>query len=332
MTENGRWKIILKYTLGLVALAVAVTLAIFLPEWYSGWQDDRQMDQATFVSRESIRFLDMDSLDIVGRLKILQEAEAEQVECYWASTDFYSYSRNEIVTEEDIVERCSDLVRLWIDRGIFPNECESWVDPDGGALINMLMPYVIYVGRTVLPVYVLQWLSPDETDCMTVVMDAELDMIYYASVSGTDIMENMAEGMGYASLDDMQKRLMAGEPMNQLADPNVAITGFADVCGAESAEVEGYNDNWLELNIALAFDNFEGHAFRRIVKTNSGLGYALMYGNDSWNNFVWDVMLQFGMEEYQLIGMYLGDYFMEATESYSKEENYDADEKTMILE
>lgn len=329
MTEKGRWKIILKYTLGLVALAVAVTLAIFLPEWYSEWQDARQMAQVNFTSRESIRFLDMDSLDIAGRLKMLEEAETGDADTYWTQVDFYSQARSEIVTEEDIVERCRTQVRVWIDGGILPAACGSWLE-DENSFLTMLASYVIYIDQTVLPVYVLQW-TLQESGRMSVLMDAELDMIYYVSVSGTEVMEDMAERLGYESLGEMQGQLAAGEPI-RTGDFSVMNADYAGICGADAAEVDGHDDNWLELDITLDFNKFNGHAFRRVVMTDSGPGYAVMYGSETWVDFITAVWEEFGWEEFEVSAAYLGDFMKPLAENGSTGENYETYEKTQILQ
>ena len=73
-----RWKIILEYIAGILVLSEVLIIAWCLPGWYGKWQDSEMMNQVTLSKREGISFLDMDSLDLAGRLKILCDTDMFQ--------------------------------------------------------------------------------------------------------------------------------------------------------------------------------------------------------------------------------------------------------------
>lgn len=330
MTGKGTWKIILKYTLGIVVLAVTVALAIFLPEWYSSWQDDRQINQVSLASRDSIQFLDVDSLDIAGRLQLMEEAWTPDAEFYWDETGFWGWdSQNNVeAAVEELIHRCSEQIQLWVDQDVLPRECESWAPFDSVESAEQSLKvsdsYIIYVDQNVFPVYVLGWSFPDYKGGMTIVIDAELSMIYYASFYGSFAMEYISGILGYDSLSDMEEKLMLGEELIvPSSDPAAANAGYASICGAESAEIYAKDSsNWLELDITLDFGKFEGHAARRMIRTDQGYGLAVMYGTDFWPQFVNEVELAYGSEEYEVTGVYWPEYF---TKPWNWEEAYGAD-------
>lgn len=329
MTEKGRWKTIIKYTLGLVALAVTVALAIFLPEWYSAWQDERQVGQVSLASRESIQFLDVDSLDIAGRLRMLQEAWSPGAELYWDEVSYFGWNYQGTVEAavEELLHRCNEQIQLWVDQDVLPRECESWAPFDSlesaEQSLKFLDSYIIYVNQNMFPVYVLGWPSPDYKGGMTIVIDADLGMLYYASFYGSFAMEYISGILGYDSLSDMEEKLMLGEEPKVPSPDSAANAGYASVCGAESAEISAKDSsNWLDLDITLHFDKFEGYAARRMIRTDQGYGLAMMYGTDFWPQLVNEVGVMYGYEEYEVAGSYWQEYFIKP---WNWEEAYNAD-------
>lgn len=326
----------MKYTVGLVALVAAVAVAVLAPEWYCRWQDGRKLGEVTLTSRESIQFLDTDSLDIAGRLKTLQEA-GENAECDWEQTGYFMGTD----TFETTANRCNSIINKWIDAGVLPEVCRDWLwdETRDGELLSQyqfLAPYVIYLNQLVLPVYILRFPADDYwkdasnvtdegyeeafnmTDdgygeytsdagrghIMTVVMDAELDVIYYISAAGEDILDYMFRGIGYDSAEEADESVAAGKPLSQSGDSNVSDADFAGIYGANSAEVEGYQDHWLELDITLFFDNFQGQMFRRLISADSMEGYALMYASETWTDIVEGILGEFGVAEYRIENIY----------------------------
>ena len=74
MKKKKSWKHILEYELGVLILVAVLLVAWFGPDLYAAWQDQSQNGKVVCSSRDEIRFLDTDSLDIAGRMVLLRDA------------------------------------------------------------------------------------------------------------------------------------------------------------------------------------------------------------------------------------------------------------------
>lgn len=322
MTEKHRWKTIIQYTAGILLLALSVAAAIFVPGWYAAWQDERMLDHVTLSSRESITFLDVDSLDIEGRLRMLQEAEKISF------GDAYYYTA---VSEEETWQKMKELLFKWCDAGLLPEKVRQWVEParfftDG---MMFLTPYGIYVDEALMPVCIGRFVSEDYGNMLTIVMDAEKDILYYVSCSGEDIMDEMAKELGYDSFEAMQwlRRTGMGET-EATADDVYSSFDFASVCGAEDAEISG-SSNALEMDVTLKFESFNSYAYRRVMSNEYGFGMVIMYGTRWWQELLPQMTEMYGFVEQ----METTDSWYMFVDGIMDQENYSfAEDKEKLIE
>lgn len=301
-TRQGteRWKSVLGYTAGVVILVTAVIMAWFFPEWYGEWQDERLMETVTLSSRESIEFIDVDSLDIAGRLKMLAEGK----EFYWAGSypeeeyGFYegdyvyfagnSYMEGVLESYSNLVKRCSSIMDQWWECGLMPLDHRDMITMDD---LVVIIERTVFVDNTMLPVYCMVFVKDmDEeiSEAVTVIMDTEKDLVYYAGFGGVETQVAMARELGYDSLEELQDELFHGETL-KLTEIDTSAYDFASVCGAESAEVISTPGN-LELEVTLNFETFDGCAYRGIyINDMLGIdtaGISVMFGTISWNDLM----------------------------------------------
>lgn len=294
MTEKQRWKTVLQYAAGLLGLAVCVAVAIFVPEGYANWQDERLVGQVTLSDRENIEFIDADSLDLEGRLKILQEADYVGVA---EELNLWTYGINEEKVEQQVWE----AVKKWYDAGLLPEPPEELIR-EADLQYYMLSFYLVNIqaGQARLPVYIGRFALPDFENVLTVVMDQEKAILYYASVTGIYPMEHLAGELGYNSLDELKKMCQEGESWGRMSGDSELPKGeekdYASVCGALSSRVV---DQFapLEENVELEFETFQGYACRRIIYSEYGFGEAVMYGTDLWCDVMAEMSDWYGFEE-----------------------------------
>ena len=158
---------------------------------------------------------------------------------------------------------------------------------------------------------------------VTLVTDAEADMIYYASVTGPSMLDVVAEDLGYESFAamgeyvlrmteemgiDPEKSEDASDFFSYLAETvrpeEESDYDFASVCGAQGMKAERRMAN-LELDVELLFETFSGHAYRRLATTNYnmdpnkvGIGFAVMYGAQQWKDLAEDFLAIAGATEF----------------------------------
>lgn len=90
------------------------------PDLYASWQDQSQNGKVVCSSRDEIRFLDTDSLDIAGRMVLLRDATYLN----WYENDvYYDGSR---MTQEEIeqllIQRPRSLAEQWVEAGVMPEQ------------------------------------------------------------------------------------------------------------------------------------------------------------------------------------------------------------------
>lgn len=292
MTGNHRWKTVLQYTVGVLILAVSVALAMLVPGWVANWQENRLLEHVTLKERDSIHFLDVDSLDIEGRLKMLKEAETVQLgefgtEYYWG-------------TEEAIWQRMEQELQEWCKAGLLPQYiCDSIQMRYFEYLIRGSIS--VYVDQAVLPVYVGHFLidgtEDQEPNALTVIMDVEKDILYYVSVSGYAVADGLAKEQGYSSLASMTELRMNGieKAQEEIVD-RLSSYDFASVCGAPVAEITG-QAGMIEMTATLKFETFDGYAARRLMSSEQGFGVAVMYGTQRWQEIAGEIAKMYGFLE-----------------------------------
>ncbi len=287
MRRGGNWKNAVKYAAGILILAVSVSGALLFPQWHGKWQDQQTVGMVTLAARETIEFLDTDSLDIAGRMKLLSEAE----DITWEN-----YEGNPYPTKEETQEftaRCRTLVGQWCENGLLPEEWAERVQTNTGSIISS--PY-IYADQSVFQVITLCYFGEGE-EMLTLVIDKEKDVIYYASVVSPEVQEQAAEIMGYDSYEEMMRALDLGDfPATDVIQEDYSAYDFAAVCGAESAQVNG-TPGLVDLDIELQFEHFTAHAYRGLMYNQTGTGMAIMYGTERWKEVIMELSAYFGVFE-----------------------------------
>lgn len=301
--EKRRRKIILEYLAGILALAAAITLAWFVPGWYAGWQDSRSMEQAVVSSREKLRFLDSEALDIASRLKLLEDAE--NLELDFASLVYLVYQEQEFELD-GMISKCKKQLERFEECGLIPTGVS-----DCATMENLMMvpfEFNVYMrdsGNTTfrLPVTGLLFEYDYEQELpsydsvvldaqslyVTVLMDVEKELLYYVSFIGDGdlVSDYLAKCCGYDSREEVEYYVKKGAFSIQ---DDYSRYDFAGVCGAEYASVSG--SPWdLNLDVILHYETFDGHAYRRLVvdhfvKDWETYGFAILFGNEWWNECV----------------------------------------------
>lgn len=323
MPKRGSWRTILKYAAGIAVLAASVTAAWFLPGWYAGWQDARLSEQAVLSHRDSIAFLDTGLLDSIGRLELLEQ-QADSL-----TWDPYQTAVGNILVE-DAVDRCRNIMSDWCAAGLFPEACLQAIFNRSVYLAQFCS---VYLEDTALPVWFVHFSGENGYE-VTLVMDCAVDLIYYASVAGSPMLDEIAADLGYESFEAFAKyefralEEIVGLPMDdevweeiflddifsdgsevytrlqeectRYADPvDVGSYDFAAVCGAEEMQASrGLSP--MELDVRLTFETFTGHAYRSVTGMDYRypcVGFAVMYGTDTWKYFVRDVAYAYGLYE-----------------------------------
>lgn len=330
MSGRGGWKTVLKYTVGILALAVSVAAAWFLPGWYADWQDALLEGQPVLSHRDSIAFLNTSYLDSAGRLQMLeQQSEVFQWE---RGLPYSAMSRVSDDADSDVektVSRCRDIMGKWCDANLFPEECLACISMEG---LFLGEPVSIFMENTILPVWLLHFYMVDGYSA-TIVLDWDVDLIYYAAVCGPGMLDVIASDLGYDSFGAFAEyEIKVFE--EQGIDPNVIIEGyesgaleslarecsqqvspadlsrydFAAVCGAQEAEASRSGEYGLALSVNLPFENFTGHAFRTLAVMDYeepgslNTGFAVMYGTWRWQQVISEIVSGYGCSEEYLTG------------------------------
>ena len=120
MKKKKSWKHILEYELGVLILVAVLLVAWFGPDLYASWQDQSQNGKVVCSSRDEIRFLDTDSLDIAGRMVLLRDATYLN----WYENDIY-YDGSRMTQEEIeqlLIQRPRSIAEQWVEAGVMPEQ------------------------------------------------------------------------------------------------------------------------------------------------------------------------------------------------------------------
>ena len=313
MRRQKRWKTILEYEIGVLLLVAAVLAAWFLPDLYTQLHDSEQFNNPILSTREAIQFLDVNSLDIAGRMKLLKDETVLQ-DWNYSDTLFMDGS------EETLLKKAERLLGEWVDYGILPGETETLIkqiqesaetksyassgtqdveiSPEEALTVEGAMIRII-VGQSVLRVCCIGAGGEDGSDMLFLLMDADRDLLYYVAVFGRPYWDEMAQRIGpksYDSYNDLMDAYYAGNfdmnsyfPANQWQ--NLARAASAVSCGEkqeENGEVEEtYKDPRSHREFVLNYDTFDGYAEIAMVASDwSGYGMDVSLGTNAWRQFV----------------------------------------------
>lgn len=308
MTGHDKWRTVLAYAIGIIILAVCLVLVLFLPNWYGSWQDKQLTGKVILERRENIEFLDGDSLDIAGRMKKLNEAASIEWNFnYGADSSPYiedwNYANSKL---ESNMRRCKELIKEWWEAGLLPQDCSQWIAEDGHLLFYS--EPVLYIKDSVLPVCFFILFNEQITDegaeladsdaavmettpavvednleQLMILMDAEKDLIYYVSLTGSAMQDKMIQELGYTSEHSLIEDIQNGTRKLKRLD----TTGydFAAVCGADKATITTETGQ-LELLVSLRYDNYDVYAGRSLVCNETGYGQAILFGTPRWPSLI----------------------------------------------
>ncbi len=293
MTERHRWKTVLQYVFGMLALAVCTALAIFIPGLYATWQDENLIHKVTLENRENIEFIDVHSLDLEGRLKILQEAESIGI-----AEEFNTWTYG--VNEHEFEIKVEELIESWYEAGLLPEPPKKEASENLPYYMMSFCPVNIEAGQARLPVYIGRFGLQGSEDVLTVVIDQEKDILYYASVSGNYAMNYMANELGYENADVLKKECLTGDAWERFlgtqGQTGTEEKDYASVCGAAGAKFSEAGEAFEE-NVELEFETFQGYAYRRIIYSEYGFGVAVMYGTEQWCDVLQNASDWYGFQE-----------------------------------
>ena len=316
MRRQKRWKTILEYEIGVLLLVAAVLAAWFLPDLYAQLHDSEQFNHPVLSTREAIQFLDVNSLDIAGRMKLLKDETVLQD---------WNYSELDTLfvdgSEEPLLKKAQRLLGEWVDYGILPDETETLIeqiqepaqaetDVSGTQDVEISSEEAftvegtmirIIVGQSVLRVCCIAVGGEDGSDMLFLLMDADRDLLYYVAVFGRPYWDAMAQRIGpksYDSYSDMMDAYYAGNfDMNSYfpADKwqNLASAASAVSCEEkqeENGEVEEtYTNPRSHREFVLNYDTFDGYAEIAMIASDwSGYGMDVSLGTNAWRQFVSD--------------------------------------------
>lgn len=318
MRKRSSWKKIFKYSAGIAALAVSLVFAWGFPEFYSSWQDEKLIGQVHLDTREQIQFLDTSTLDAVSRLKLLSKAKQFEVN---------GIIDNNVITYAEVqetIQQCRSQLTSWCEHGLFPEEIQENITET--ELIALLSYSLILDQQSMILNFFqfgMETMQEGEEassfNDVTVVMDAETDQIYYASVKGTWGQRFAAQCLGADSWSELGEMVTAGKFFSEEED----YSGYdlAGVCGAVSQKIFG-TQGAVELTAELEFETFTGQAGRSMVSDDSRYGIAWWFGTDQWPYLVALMETYRGETEYEVNTGLLFDRFVSNPWMYQDAERY----------
>lgn len=313
MKKRQFWRLAAEYTIGVLILIATVLGAWFLPEVYSQIRDQEQLSNPVLSQRAPITFLDINSLDIAGRMQLLKEPSLALYE--WNDENTIG------ISEEAIVEKAGRLLETWMAYEILPEETETFTgmlkqavkDPNHMEANLEAVVFQVQVKETVFQVIAMAVYCEMPEEMMFLIMDLDKEMLYYVSMFGEPIWNEMAQRVGpesYASYQELKEAYAAGKTDELLYFGADKWQNFYQVCGALSCEPreeqqqQNQDPETNEINIQmwgelygipeldpksyrefdLHYENFDGYA--GIGMTYSwayGLGMEVMLGTPAWS-------------------------------------------------
>lgn len=286
------WKTAVKYVIGMLVLAVSVALALYLPGWYTEWQDEKTNGQITLSYRDQITFLDTASLDMAGKIKVLTESSD-----IYMSNEVWEYSPvyySDISEEErqmleqyfgmrpgEMIQKCSEIMQKWSDAEVFPQACAEMIQEENLVFMSAQM---VYADDSILAMIVmLFWLDDDS---VVLVADPETEIIYYAHTIGTSVMNFMARELGYSSYSGISEGTKVKQPKK------TEEYELENLCGAEASVVTG--EGGLEFDGVLQYANFESSAARSVIASDMGFGLSMWFGSRQLEGIMGYLMEDYG--------------------------------------
>lgn len=309
MKRNKRWKHILEYELGVLALAAVLLIAWFGPDLYASWQDKEQTGKVVCSSRDEIRFLDTDSLDIAGRMVLLRDATYLD----WYENTAY-YDGNALtyeMIEQLLIRRPRSIAKQWVAAGVMPEKFAERI-PQTLSEADVLSEgtssgiYSVMIDQNVLNVLVLNFVEPaDGYDSLSVaglVLDVDKDVLYYAAFYDPDCRDWMAERLGgdadaedadgSAYVDLLRRFQEKGETPDRIVDCGdlAAVSSAESASEADASHFSG-NADGLYQDFTLQYERFTSTARVALTGfTGKGYGWSVALGTPLWSQFYNEIM------------------------------------------
>lgn len=293
MRQKNKWKTVLQYMIGAAALALCVAAAMFLPEQYAQWSDEKNLGTVTLSNRDTIDFLNAQQLDIEERLQKIYFAQDFY---FMESIDFYPSLYFD--SEMELLERCVHLTTQWCDAGLLPTQCETMARGLEKAMKDGTDEYVIsldvagWIGRNsegseemMVPMFFVTIEDMEDWERLSLVMDSEVELLYCAVYNGDGAVRQIIKELGYGTLEEAEQYR---ESHGRLSEPHIEPRklDFAKAFGAKSAQAE---ETPKEFNVTakLTFDTFEADAIRCLVTGDyAGFGIAAVYDGKKGRSFL----------------------------------------------
>ena len=309
MKKKKRWKHILEYELGVLALVAVLLIAWFGPDLYVSWQDEEQTGKVVCSSRDEIRFLDTDSLDIAGRMVLLRDATYLD----WYENAAY-YDGNALTNEkieQVLIQRPRTLAGQWVEAGVMPEEFVERI-PQTLSEADVLSDgtssgvYSVMIDQNVLNVLVLNFAESADAygspSIVGLILDADKDVLYYAAFYDPDCQDWMAERLGgdadaedadgSAYMDLMHRFQEKGETPDHIVDcGDLAAVSSAEGCQEADAKQFSGDTDGLYQDYTLQYERFTGTARVALTGfTGKGYGWSVALGTPLWSQFYNEIM------------------------------------------
>lgn len=282
MNNRQKRKNVMKYLAGILILLVSVFLAWILPESYGSWKDERMIGTVQLSEREKIEFLDGKSFEAQERWRILAEMDSGKRNLF-ASFE-YSAKAEAMAFENSgaLWEKGIEIIRRYALADLLPF---AWQEEYRGRITLdwMEVRFVQFedIGFPVVYMH-LSLLTEKGEFSFSLLMDLELQLPYYVSAVGADVMDGMARELGYTSVEDMSDCLMRGEKQPE-AEKEAGELDFTAAFEMDSARLRQRNAGRLECEADAYLKETAVPIYRSVVeRPYYGEGIAVCCGMDAW--------------------------------------------------
>lgn len=300
MQNRPEWRTVIKYVSGLVGLAVAIALALFVPEWYAELQDEKIDGEITLAHRNQITFLDTASLDQAGKMQFYTEASSisgftelwtyeDQVSDWYTEEELFFLEQYFGIRPDQLTSKYHNLLRRLREAGLLSNNC---VDPMLTEEPTAIGAYAVNADEQVLTFIIAIFVKNE--NAVILISDQDMEMIYYVSALGENVMEDMAQELGYGTLEEVAKKYPEQKPVYA---PDLEKLDLTAINGAEAQELSASQDE-LKWDAVLTYPNFESRAGCDVVFTDEMYGLQIWFGRNLREEFIRQNAEEYGIEMY----------------------------------
>ncbi len=282
MNNRQKRKNVMKYLAGVLILLVSVFLAWILPESYGSWKDERMIGTVQLSEREKIEFLDGKSFEAQERWRILAEMDSGKRNLfasvgYSAQAEAMAFDNSGALWEKGV-----EIIRRYAMADLLPL---AWQEEYRGMIMLDWMEagFVQFedIGFPVVHMH-LSLLTEKGELSFTLLMDLELQLPYYVSAVGADVMDGMARELGYTSVEDMSDWLRRGEKQPE-AENEAGELDFTAAFEMDSVRLHRRNAGRLECEADAYLKETVVPIYRSVVeRPYYGEGIAVCCGMDAW--------------------------------------------------